>query len=94
MLKKISIKNFLRNKKLSIIFDKHITTIVGKSAAGKSSSIRALKWLMTNTPSGDRFINWDADEAKVILRADDHKFVRTRGKKNLYKLDKMEPFIS
>ena len=89
MLQKLTIKNFLRNKKLSIIFGKHITTIVGKSAAGKSSAVRALRYAMQNIPAGCRFINWDADEAKVILKADDHKIVRRRSVKiNTYKLDK------
>lgn len=88
MLKSLTIRNFRLHKKITIDLDPHITTIVGKSYAGKSTIIRALKWLCLNKPAGMSVLRWGSKQARVSLNVDEHKITRIRSKsKNLYKLD-------
>ena len=87
MLKSLSIRNFRLHKKLKIVFSPNITTLVGKSYAGKSTAVRALKWVFLNRPTGTSVIHWGAGEAKVVLKLDEHEVTRIRSKsKNLYLL--------
>jgi len=87
MLKSLSIRNFRLHKKLKIVFSPNITTLVGKSYAGKSTAVRALKWVCLNRPTGTSVIRWGAGEAKVTLKLDEHEITRIRSKsKNLYLL--------
>ena len=87
MLESILIKGFQKHRNLFIEFDPHITVFVGPNDAGKSSAIRALKWLCTNKPKGNSFINWGKKKANVILNVDGHKIHRSKGTRNLYKVD-------
>lgn len=66
-----------------------INIITGDTASGKSNIIRALVWLLYNTPNGDQFIRHGEQEAKVTAVLS-NGYVVTRGKsrtgKNYYKL--------
>ena len=53
MIKEISIKNFQSHKDSHIELSDGVNIIVGASDSGKSSLIRAIKWLATNRPSGE-----------------------------------------
>jgi len=87
MLKSLTIRNFRLHKKLKIVFSPNITTLVGKSYAGKSTAVRALKWVFLNKPTGTSVIRWGASEAKVSAKIDLHEITRIRSKsKNLYLL--------
>jgi len=87
MLKSINLEKFRLHKNLKIVFDPYITTLVGKSYAGKSTVINALKWVNLNKPTGTSIIPWGAKQAKVSIKLDTHKITRIRGKgKNLYLL--------
>lgn len=89
MISKVEIRNFRTHKKRDIEFGRFVTTITGGSYKGKSTIIRALRWVLMNKPSGDKVIHWDADKASVRLTVDDKKIVRKRGKSiNSYKLEK------
>lgn len=91
MLEKLTIRNFQKHKKLEIDFDGQITTICGRSDAGKSAIIRALKWVCTNKPSGDAFIRHGQEGVLVSLQVDGHTVSRQRGKGvNSYSLDGQE----
>jgi len=92
MLNKIEIRNYSTNKKLDIEFGPNVTSLIGSSYTGKSAALRALKWNITNKPSGDNFINWDAEKTSVRITFDDNKkVIRRKGKgMNLYKLGKKE----
>lgn len=95
MLKSAELFNFRLHKHLKIDFGTHITSIVGKSYSGKSTVVRALKWVFLNKPSGLSVVRWGAKQTKVIVKIDGHTIVRIRGKsKNIYKLDgqKFEAF--
>ncbi len=87
-MKKLSIQNFQAHEDLEIEFGQ-ITTIIGPSDAGKSSILRALKWLMRNEPRGTGFIRDGEHTATVSLEIDDHAIVRQRRgeSNNLYQMD-------
>ena len=87
-LKGLRIKGFQAHRFLKIEFGA-ITTIVGATDIGKSSIIRALKWLILNKPRGTEFINHDSDMAIVSLQMEGARVTRERSKsENLYKLKK------
>lgn len=87
-MRSLRIQNFQAHADLEIEFDPHITTIVGPSDAGKSSVLRALKWVMMNEPRGAGFIRDGTKKASVTLEIEKGVFVtRTRGgDTNLYQL--------
>jgi DNA repair protein SbcC/Rad50 len=91
MLEKLKIVNFQKHEKLTIDLDQHLTVLVGPSDAGKSAVIRALRWLVLNRPSGDRFIHWGAELAKVELTVDGRTITRKKSASyNAYLLDGKE----
>ena len=90
MIKEIKIQEFRIRHKKTIQFAEGVTTIIGSSYLGKSTIIKALKWVVRNKPAGDSVINCDADKAVVRIALDEDTTVtRVRGKgKNTYKLNK------
>ncbi len=94
MLQQLSITNYQRLARLELNFTGRILTIVGANDSGKSTTIRALKWVCLNQQAkrGPRFANhirYGRKFATVILRLDDRKVKRTSGSKgNTYSLDK------
>ncbi len=93
MINGIEIRNFRTHKKQNVVFGPGVTTIVGESFDGKSTIIRALKWVSLNKPAGDKMINWDAQEARVRVTVDSKKVIRKKGKTNSYKLSgRKDPF--
>lgn len=88
MLTKLILKNFQIHRLLSLQLNPLVTVLVGESDRGKSSVLRALKWICLNRPSGDAFLRHGSTEVRVALRADGHKIVRTkRAGKNVLRLD-------
>jgi len=90
MFEYLLIQNFQPHEKLRIDFAPDITTIVGETDAGKSSIVRALRWVCTNQPAGDAFIRWNTKGTTVKLGVDGHVITRRRsanGKVNEYQLD-------
>lgn len=55
MISSVSIKNFQKHKNLELDFVPGINVITGKTDTGKSSIIRALRWVLENRPSGAKF---------------------------------------
>jgi len=94
MIEKLQIKNFQRHSKLDIDFDECVTTIVGPSDRGKSSVIRALRWIIQNKPAGADFIKENTEQAAARIFIDGHIVARIKGKKNSYKLDKNKPLYA
>ena len=86
MIEKLQIRNFRKHKKLDITFGSDITTIIGSSFAGKSTIIKALKWVTMNKPAGDSVIRWGADKTSVRVIVDGNKITRIKGKsENIYR---------
>jgi len=93
MIQKLQIRNFRTHEKLDIDFNPLVNSIIGRNAAGKSTIIRAIRWVVRNKPAGDSVINWGADKAAVRLTIDGNKITRTRGKGiNTYKFNKSKPY--
>ena len=91
MFEQLLIRNFQKHERLLLEFDKHVTTIVGATDAGKSALIRALSWVILNAPNGDSFIRWGAPSARAKLTVDGRVVFRKRGSgANLYRLDGKE----
>jgi len=90
LIEKLTIQGFQAHDELILTLDRGVTTIIGPSDAGKSSIIRALRWLALNQPAGDSFIRWGAKRARVELKVDGKFILRERGSENLYSLDVRE----
>jgi len=92
MLERLQLKNFQNQKLRRIKFDPHVTTIVGPSDSGKSSIIRALRWVIFNGIRSDRFIRHGETEAEVRIAVDGRSVTRRRaaGGDNTYHLDEQE----
>lgn len=89
-IEKIIVQNFQAQRYLEIDLQNQITSIIGESDVGKSSTIRALIWVLTNKAPAD-FISWGESECRVTLLIDGHEIIRLRNKsKNVYLLDGKE----
>jgi predicted ATP-dependent endonuclease of OLD family len=73
---------------LEIEFDPNITTIVGDNEAGKTTVIRALRWITHNRPSGEGFHTIGKHKTRVKVFLDGRFATRTKSKtRNTYQLD-------
>jgi chromosome segregation ATPase len=92
MIKTVVIRNFQSHKKSILNLSKGVNVIVGKTDSGKSAIIRALRWLFTNTPSGDAFRSWDGGDTKVsaTFYDMDKKITRIKGNKNAYIVETLD----
>jgi DNA repair protein SbcC/Rad50 len=97
MIRKISISNFQNHLSKFLKFRKGINTIVGDSDVGKSAILRAIKWVLMNTPRGVDFVSRGEELCEVKLQFNDHTIVRRKDTKKLneYVLDTGNPpFVS
>jgi exonuclease SbcC len=96
MIKQIILKNFQRHKEFAVDFGKTFNCITGDNNKGKSSIIRAIKWVFDNEPAGNWMNRRDkkgkvhTTVVKMIL--DDGRIIkRVKGvNKNYYALDDIE----
>jgi DNA repair protein SbcC/Rad50 len=65
--KKLVIENFQSHQYTEIDFTDGLNVFVGPSDSGKSAILRALKWVLFNTPRGTDFIRTGAKECRVRL---------------------------
>lgn len=91
MLTHLKIEDFQPWEDLRLKLDQ-IITLIGPSDTGKSSVIRAIRWLALNLPKGREFIRRGSESASVALRVDERVIKRLRGKgsQNAYQLDGAE----
>ena len=93
MLDRVKIKGFQVHEDLDVRLDPQITTIIGETDTGKSSIIRAIRWLVLNQPRGDGYINTGTKQCSVRARVDGTIFKRVKGgKTNTYTLGKDKVF--
>lgn len=92
MIKRLQIRNFRTHKKLDIKFCKRVNSIIGNNYSGKSTILRAIRYMSQNKPSGDSVIRWGASKTSVRITDErKNKIKRIRGKRiNLYKLNDKE----
>lgn len=87
MFQKMKIRNFQKHQSLVIEFDDRVTTIVGKTNAGKSAIIRALGLLCLSRWK-DCYVRHGKKHVTVELTVDDKIILREKGKgKNVYAID-------
>lgn len=95
MIERLQLGNFQGYESLSLQFGP-VTTIVGPTDSGKSSIIRALRWVILNRPRGSNFLRKTNEEkgpkeVKARILADGRQIGRRRtASKNLYLLDGQE----
>ena len=84
MLKKVAIKNFQIHKDTVLEFTEGMNVIAGSSDNGKSSIIRAIRWVLMNRPTGFAFHTHDAkdDTAVCLVFGDNETVTRFKGEKN------------
>lgn len=88
MIESAALTNFQRHARRAVAFDRRVTVISGRTDAGKSSVLRAVRFACLNKPAGDAFVRKGADFAEVTLVADGRTLVRHRGADgNYYLLD-------
>ncbi len=87
--KKLVIDNFQSHEHTEIELTDGLNVFVGPSDSGKSAILRALKWVLFNTPRGTDFIRTGAKECRVCLILNDGTEIlriRTHGSVNRYVL--------
>lgn len=90
MLEKLAIYNFQAQRELILDLSPTITTIIGETDVGKSSSLRALVWALTNE-SRKNITSWDQDETRIEIVAEGNFITRLKNKKkNVYILNGTE----
>jgi len=85
MIQKLLIKNFQIHKRSELEFSPGINVITGSSDEGKSTIIRAIKWLVSNTPRGKSFLRNNMgkkDECSVTMEINNHSVTRRTTKSN------------
>ena len=92
MIKSIRLQNFQAHRDSKILFSPGVNAIIGKTGAGKTSILRALRWVIFNKPAGDALQSHWAEDARVDIELDDGNTIsRVRTKtKNLYILNGKE----
>lgn len=85
---KIHLVNFQSHEDTTLDLDKHFNVIVGESRQGKSSVLRAIRWVVENKPSGKSFIRTQADKAIVEITLENGTIIQRfiSNKENGYKI--------
>lgn len=85
-IKKLDLINFQSHKFSSLEFDEGLNVIVGPSDNGKTSILRAIRWVFYNEPQGFGMLRNNEDFVSVrIYFNNDYSVERKRSKKdNLY----------
>lgn len=78
MIKSLHIKNFQSHENTCLNFDKGINIIIGPSDSGKSSIVRAFRWLIENKPLGDSIRSKWGGETSVSIETDEGKILRIK----------------
>jgi len=89
VIEKIKIENFQSHSDTEIQFSSNVTVITGKSQSGKTSILRAFRWLAQNRPKGFRFHSYfSEDPTKVEIQIDRRKIIHLKNdKEEKYFLD-------
>jgi exonuclease SbcC len=83
----VLLKNFQKWEELRVDFDPGVNVITGRTDAGKSSVLRAVKWVCQNRPAGDSVVRNGSGGAECRLNVDGTAVARLRREGgNLYLL--------
>lgn len=87
MLTRLLLEDFQCHERLDLRLGR-VTSIVGRTDAGKSSILRALRWLCLNRPAGDAFVRHGAAGVSVTAWAGRKRVRRAKGPgRNEYRID-------
>jgi chromosome segregation ATPase len=89
----ITLNNFQTHKDLEVQFSPALTTIKGRTDAGKSAVLRALRWVCLNDMAGTDFIREGAKAVSVTLQTSTAGITRVKAREgglNLYVLNGKE----
>jgi exonuclease SbcC len=88
MIKSLSIKNYQSHHNSEFTFHEGVNVVIGSSDSGKTAIIRALRWIINNSPSGDSFRTYGSKETDIILKTFDNDLIlKTKSNsKNEYKI--------
>lgn len=81
MIESVRLQNFQAHTDTTLEFDKGVNIIVGRSDQGKSSIIRAIRWVVENRPTGIAFRRRNTDMVSVTLTIDGHTIIRDKSDK-------------
>ncbi|SJZ31209.1 AAA family ATPase [Selenihalanaerobacter shriftii] len=82
LIKEIQIENFQSHNSTTLNLSPGLNVITGPSDSGKSSIIRALRWVLYNEPLGDDFIQVGTNQCRVgILLDNGYRVIRERSNK-------------
>jgi DNA repair exonuclease SbcCD ATPase subunit len=90
--KKLIIKNFQSHVHTEFDFHPGLNVFVGPSDSGKSAILRALRWVLFNSPRGTDYIRVGANVCEVELHLNDGtiiKRIRNHHSINRYQLEKV-----
>ena len=89
MIKDIELTNFQSHKNSHLDFTPGLNVIVGGSDNGKSSIIRAIKWIVFNRPFGDSFRSDWGGNTRIKINTDEGRQVKRikTDSRNEYSLD-------
>jgi exonuclease SbcC len=94
MLQQLTLCNFQKHIAYTIDFDPHVTVIVGDSDSGKTTLLRALRWIMLNQPVGANFAHRGSTAVSAEAVVDGEYIIRVRSKeKNAY-IHEGEKFVA
>lgn len=82
MILSINIRGFQSHINTTITFAPGLTVITGATDSGKTSIIRAIRWLVFGEPGGESFINKHVGEATVEITTDDQTCISKTRKSN------------
>lgn len=82
---RIQLQNFQSHEDATIELAPMLTTIVGPSDSGKSSIIRALRWVFLNEPAGTQYMRVGTQDTFVLITyTDGSSILRARSKSANY----------
>ena len=94
MIKELILTNFESHRHTKLEFLQGVNIICGATDAGKTAIMRAFRWCINNRPSGNDFVSWegvnDGTETSIIITTDTDVVTRSKGKIELYKVNKLE----
>jgi len=87
---KLEVINFQYHSNSTLELHKGLNVIYGDNGQGKSGILRALNWVINNSPSGFTFKKRGSDDKVLVaLTVDDQKIIRERNEKiNQYRFNK------
>lgn len=87
-IKSLQLVNFQAHKKRTLRLSRHVTCIIGSSDVGKSSIVRALKWLVFSRPSGSGIVRHGEKNCSVKVKLGDGTVIaHRRGRGPVYQVD-------